>query len=125
MAIDLRLRRFQRKRVGIHMTPVCVLQMSGAIDKKCREIWVHPPIVVPEQIELQAICERYPPPLNVCPRKPLAAQLRQYRSNRVPRETVAKQKCRERQPLVSAQRRAPLALLNQLGHCSLEYLDFG
>src|SRR5271155_418737 len=99
--------------------------MSGAIDEERRKIGLHPAIVVPEQIELQAIRERYPSPLDVGLRKQLAAELRQYRSNRVGRETVTKQKRHERQPLVYAQCHAPRAFLNQLGHYRLEYLDFG
>ena len=63
--------------------------MSGAIDEEGRKIGAHSTIVVPEQIELQAIRKRYRPPLDVCLRKPLAAELRQYRSNRIRCETVA------------------------------------
>ena len=69
--------------------------------------------------------ESYPPPFDVCLRKPLAAELRYYGSNGVGGETVAQQKCRERQPLVHPQCHAPCALLNQLRHYGLEYLDFG
>src|SRR5438105_1770451 len=55
IALDLVFRRLQRKRVGVHVTPVCMLQMSGAVDKEGRKIRAHPAIVVPEQIELQTI----------------------------------------------------------------------
>src|ERR1700740_3737890 len=89
IALNFVLRRLDRKRVGVHVTPICMLQMSGAIDEEGRKIGAHSAIVVPEQIELQAVRKRHPPPLDVCLRKPLAAELRQYRSNCVRRETVA------------------------------------
>jgi hypothetical protein len=102
-----------------------MLQMSGAIDEKGRKIGAHSTIVMPEQIELQAIRKRYPPPLDVCLRNPLAAELSQYRSNGIRRETVAKQKRHEWQPLVYGQCHAPRTFLNQFGQYGLEHLDFG
>jgi hypothetical protein len=86
--------------------------------KKVAKIGAHSTIVVPEQIELQAFRQRYL-------RKPLAAELRQYRSNRIRCETVAKQKRHEWQPLVYGQCHAPRTFLNQFGHYGLEHLDFG
>jgi hypothetical protein len=38
IALDLVLRRLQRKRVGVHVTPICMLQMCGAIDEEGRKI---------------------------------------------------------------------------------------
>jgi hypothetical protein len=52
-----------------------MLQMSGAIDEEGSKIRAHSTIVMPEQIELQAIGKRYLPPLDVCLREPLAAKL--------------------------------------------------
>ena len=65
VALDLILRRLQQKRAGVHVAPICMLQMSGAVDEEGRKIRAHSTIVVPEQIELQAVRERYAPPLNV------------------------------------------------------------
>jgi hypothetical protein len=53
-----------------------MLQMSGAIDEKGRKIGAHSTIVMPEQIELQAISKRYPSPFDVYLRQPLATELR-------------------------------------------------
>jgi hypothetical protein len=81
--------------------------------------WAHSTIIVPEQIERQAVRKRYPPPLYVCPRKPLATELRQYCSNCVRRETMAKQKRHERQPLVYAQCHTPRTFQNNLAITAL------
>src|SRR6516165_5530532 len=65
VALDLAFVRLQRKRVGIHMTPIGMLQMGGAVDEKCRKIRLHSAIVMSEQIELQAIRESYATPFHV------------------------------------------------------------
>ena len=112
IALDLVFVRLQRKRVGIHMTPIGMLQMGGAVDEKCRKIRLHSAIVMSEQIELQAIRESYATPFDVRLRKPLAAELRQYRPNCLRSETVTQQECQERQPLIYSQRHAPGTLLH-------------
>src|SRR5271165_1266349 len=126
IAIGLYLvfRLLQRKRIGVHVTPICMLQMSGAIDEEGREIRAHSAIIVTKQIELQTIGESYSPPLDISLRKPLAAELGQDRSNRVRPETAADQKRHERQQLVYGQCNAPRVLLHQFGHYGLEQLDF-
>src|SRR5271165_4732218 len=101
-----------------------MLQMGGTIDEERRKVGAHPAIVMPEQIELQAVGESDPAPFDICLRKPFAAELRKDRPDRVRCETMTDQKCRKWQQFVYSQRNASCALLNQFGHYRLEDLDF-
>src|SRR5437899_710201 len=56
--------RLQRERLGLHVSPVHVLEVSGAIKEEGREMRSAPTIDSAEEVELESVHDsRAPPPI--------------------------------------------------------------